>query len=246
MPTKRNYTCFIQARMNSSRLPGKILMPIGSKPLLKLVLDRVNLSKLIDEVVVITTNNSIDNKIADFCLNNSIKCFRGEENDVLNRFYSASLVYNSSYYVRINSDCPFIDWNLIDECINFAGQNYDYIASILSNSFPIGQHVEVIKRKAINDANSFAMTKSDREHVTPYIYNNPDKFSLYSITSDLDLSAYRLTIDYPEDLIMASSLLEKCNSDIPPYNEIISLLAEFPEIVKINSHYTKSQYIDNN
>ena len=234
--------------MNSKRFPGKVLRKIKAKTILDLVIERVKKSKSIDEIIVLTSNNSKDNDICKHCEIKKIKYFRGSENDVLLRFHKASLIFKASHYLRINSDCPFIDWNLIDHSIEIASKakDLDYVATILSNTFPVGQHIEVFTREALSKADKFATKSIEREHVTPYIYNNKDIFKLFSVKSNIGLSHIRLTIDYPKDLLMAENLLNKCNSDLPEYNEIISILEKYPEISKINDEYKKAQFIDLN
>ncbi len=242
------FTCFIQARMNSSRLPNKVLKPILKKTVLETVVERVKKSRYLNKVIVLTSTSKKDDEIFNFCKQNFLECFRGEEDNVLLRFYSASLIYKSDYYIRINADCPFIDWNLIDLAIEIAFKNkiYDYISTILSNSFPTGQHIELFKSLTLHTANKFATNPLEREHVTPYIYNNKDKFKIYPMVSDINESSLRLTIDYPEDLVMCRELMKKSSNDIPSFNEIKNILKRYPEIKLINSSFTKSQFININ
>ena len=232
--------------MNSTRFPGKILKKIREESVLDLVIERVSKSKKIGKIVILTSTSSIDNEVCKYCEKNSINYFRGSEKDVLLRFYEASKLYNSTHYLRINSDCPFIDWNLIDKAIDIASKDntLDYVATILSNTFPIGQHVEVLKKEALTKTHELAKTNLEREHVTPFIYNNKKIFKIFNLASSIDLSHIRLTIDYPIDLIMADKLLKKCTSKTPKFDEIISNLKKYPQIIEINNEYTKSQYID--
>ena len=232
--------------MNSQRFPCKVLRKIKTKTILDLVIERVKKSKRIDEIIVLTTNNSKDNVICKHCETKKISYFRGSEKDVLSRFYKASLIFKASHYLRINSDCPFIDWNLIDQSIEIASRkkDIDYVATILSNTYPVGQHIEVFTREALLKANKFANKNIEREHVTPYIYNNKNIFKLFSLESNVELSHIRLTIDYPKDLLMAENLLNECNSILPQYNEIISVLEKYPYISRINNEYKKKQFID--
>lgn len=232
--------------MNSTRFPGKILKKISGESVLDLVIERVSKSKKIGKIVILTTTSSIDNEVCNFCEKNSLNYFRGSEKDVLLRFYEASKIYNSTHYLRINSDCPFIDWNLIDKAIDIASKDntLDYVATILSNTFPIGQHVEVFKKEALIKTHDLAKTNLEREHVTPFIYNNKAIFKIFNLASSIDLSHIRLTIDYPIDLVMAEKLLKKCSSNAPKFDEIISNLKKYPHIIEINNEYSKSQYIN--
>ncbi len=232
--------------MNSKRFPGKVLRKIKSHTILDLVIERVKKAKRIDQIIVLTSTNAKDNEICKNCEVKSINYFRGDEEDVLSRFYKASNIHKGTHYLRINSDCPFIDWDLIDKSIDIASKNknIDYVSTILSNTFPIGQHIEVFTRSTLSKANKFAKKTLEREHVTPYIYNNKQIFNLFSLKSNLDLSHIRLTIDYPKDLLMAENLIKKCNSTLPEYNRILSILEKHPEIYRLNNEYKKSQFID--
>ena len=245
-PIQTKFICFVQARMNSSRFPGKVLRKIGSKPLLQIVIDRIKNSKKVDLIVVLTSTNPKDIVIAEYCKRNSIKFFQGSENDVLHRFYEASSIYIGSHYLRINSDCPFIDWHLIDKTIEIAKKtpNLDYVTTILSNTYPIGQHVEVIRRETLLDINNLAKESLEREHVTPYIYNNRDEFNIFSLSSNTNLSSIRLTIDYPEDFLMTEKLISECSEILPSYKKIIDTLENYPEINLLNNKFIKSQFID--
>lgn len=234
--------------MNSSRFPNKVLKPILKRNILETVFKRVEKSKFLNKIVVLTSTSKKDDQIYDFCKKNYFDCFRGDEDNVLLRFYSASLIYKSDYFIRINADCPFIDWNLIDLAIKIAvkNKNYDYISTILSNSFPTGQHVELFKSLVLTTAHRLAKNPIEREHVTPYIYNNKDKFKIFSMISNFNQSSLRLTIDYPEDLVMSRELIKKSSNDLPSFNEIKNILKKYPEIKSINSSFIKSQFININ
>ncbi len=234
--------------MNSKRLPGKVLKKINSKTLLQIVIDRVKKSINVDEIIVLTSINDKDNLIWKYCINNKINVFRGSEKDVLTRFYKASLKYDGTHYLRINADCPFIDWNLIDIAIKkaYSNKKLDYVSSILSNTFPIGQHVEVFRKETLNKINKLSQKDIEREHVTPYIYNNKDRFKIFSIISNNNLSYIRLTIDYTEDFIFTRELINIALSDMAPLSELIKIIISNPDILKINNQYSKSQFIDLN
>ena len=232
--------------MDSKRFPGKIFKKVRGESVLDLVIERVSKSKRISEIVILTSTSPKDNEICKYCETNSINYFRGSEQDVLLRFYEASKLYISSHYLRINSDCPFVDWNLVDTAIDIASKdnNLDYVASILSNTFPIGQHVEVFKKETLIKTHEYAKSNLEREHVTPYIYNNKNIFKIFNLKSSIDLSHIRLTIDYPIDLVMAENLLKKCSSNTPAFKEIVSILEKHPQINDINKEHFKSQHID--
>ena len=236
----------VQARMGSSRFPGKILEKIGEHELLVFQYERLIKSEKADLIVVATTDNKLDDCVEELCIKFDIPCFRGSENDVLQRYRDAAEAYNADVIVRINSDCPFIDPVEVDRAITtwFDGQpNIDYVANILEETFPVGMHIEVFSRAALERAASNTSEPDEREHVTPYIYRNPDLFHLHSITNSENLSHFRWTVDYPEDLdfvqkVTDALLLEKSNFGMW---DIVRLLRKKPELTDINNQFKKKQ-----
>tara|TARA_B100000212_G_C27265048_1_gene486170 strand:- start:41 stop:802 length:762 start_codon:yes stop_codon:yes gene_type:complete len=192
----------IQARMNSSRYPGKIKEIFGNKTLLETVVDSVNRSKSIQTIIIATTKNKEDDWIEVFFKNyKNVFVFRGDENDVLLRFALAIEKYNLDIVVRITADDPFKPSWLIDELINcLLLNNYDYASNTIQPSFPEGLDIEVFTSKALFKANKCAKKASEREHVTPYIWKNSSIFNCHSEIFKKNLSWARLTIDYKEDL----------------------------------------------
>jgi spore coat polysaccharide biosynthesis protein SpsF len=239
----------IQARMGSSRLPGKILKPVLGKTLLEYQLNRIERIKQINEIVVATTTNEIDNKIVDLCNRLSIPFFRGPEEDVLKRYYDTAKQYGANTIVRLTSDCPVIDPIIIENTINYyLNNNFDYVSNTLERTFPRGMDTEVFSFQALERAFNEGEEKHFREHVTPYIYQNPDIFKLGSFYSKKDNSQYRLTVDTQEDF----DLIEKIILNLYPRNNqfnlnaIIDLLTEKPELVKINAHIEQKKLGSNN
>mgnify|MGYP003974349435 FL=1 len=246
MKKKIRTVIIVQARMSSTRLPGKILMKVMGKTLLEYQIERLRNVKNADEIVIATSNNSCDNEIVSLC--NNIECcvYRGSEVDVLSRYYDAATYYKAECIVRINSDCPLIDHVVVDSLINhylINFTNYDYVSNILERGYPIGLHAEVFSIESLADANKNAIDSDEREHVTPYIYRNKDIFNLKSISINTDLSDYRWTVDYPEDFKLVSNIIENLYPDNNDFNmyDILDYLRNNPKLIDINSWIKKNQ-----
>lgn len=170
-----NTILITQARSGSTRLPGKILKEINDESLLEIHLKRLNKCKNVSKIIVATTDKPEDKVIYDNAINQSFNSFRGSESDVLDRFYQALRNEKTDWIVRVTSDCPLIDPELVDNIIDFAiEKNVDYCANILIENFPDGQDIEVFKFSALENAWENAELLSEREHVTPYIRSNSD------------------------------------------------------------------------
>ena len=236
----------IQARMMSTRLPGKILKKVMGRTLLEYQIERLRKVRNIDEIVIATSTNEYDDEIVSLCEMVGCCVFRGSENDVLSRYFDAAIEFNAECIVRINSDCPLIDHAVVDDVIdyyNFNFPKYNYVSNILESSYPIGLHTEVFSMNTLEKANKYAMDSDEREHVTPYIYRNNDIFKLGSVIIDTDLSSYRWTVDYPEDFDLVSSILSNIypsNNDFNMY-DIVDFLKTNPKIASINSRIEKKQ-----
>lgn len=195
----------IQARMTSSRLPGKVMKDIAGHPMIFHVVNRVRESNLIDQMIIATTTEQTDNEIVSFCHDNQIACFRGHPFDVLDRFYHAALENNADVIVRITADCPLMDANLIDELLqDFFVSGVDFAANRLpppwKRSYPIGLDIEIATFSALERAWQEAESTFEREHVMPYLYDQPGRFKVLVKHHDPDYGARRLTVDTPQDL----------------------------------------------
>ncbi len=205
--------CITQARTGSTRLPAKVLKTVNGQTLLSIHLDRIQRSEIIDKVIVATTIEPGDDRIVHIAEEKNLDDSRGSVNDVLDRFYQAALPFMPEWIVRITSDCPLIDPQLADQVINLAiTQNVDYCSNTFENFFPDGTDVEVFKFAALKKAWAEATLKSDREHVTPYLYNNSDLkggtlFTAASFSSGKDHSHVRLTVDEPADFEVIEKLI---------------------------------------
>lgn len=203
-----------QARLGSTRLPGKVLKQINGTPLLKIHLDRLKKSQRVSEIVVATTILSSDDIIYDNALKWGYKAFRGSDQDVLDRYYKAAKEFNPQWIVRVTSDCPLLDPNLLDEVITFVqNSGADYGANILIESFPDGQDIEVFTFAALEKAWKEANKEFEREHVTPFIRNNStfnggSLFASVNYPCPSDFSKIRMTVDEPKDLLAIKEIIE--------------------------------------
>ncbi len=190
----------LQARMSSSRLPGKVLMPVLGEPMLWRQIERVRRSQKISKLIIATSTDPSDDPIEAFCAARGVDCFRGDLNRVLDRFYQAAVQYRPKNILRLTGDCPLSDPAVIDELVDFfnAG-NYDYASNTIPHTYPDGLDAEIFTAKALAEAWRLAAVPYAWEHVTPYIYGNPQIFKLGSFAGKQDLSALRWTVDTKED-----------------------------------------------
>ncbi len=227
----------IQARLGSTRTPGKTMRLIANKPLLEYSVDRAKQARYIDKVIVATTTSTKDDLISEWCKEKGIDSFRGSEDDVLDRYFQTASHFEADIIVRITSDCPFVDPQIIDLLtLSLKVFGADYASNRIKNrSWPHGLDVEVFAFNALKTTWKNAKQKREREHVTPYIMGHPELFKHLEVPLKEDLSQYRLTVDYPEDLEFTRIMIEKYNADKMNWREIIDLLKKHPELVAINA-----------
>jgi spore coat polysaccharide biosynthesis protein SpsF len=240
----------IQARMSSSRLPGKVLLDICGKSMLERVLDRVSLAKQIDHILVATTIDLSDDSLLEWCERQGVDCFRGSMLDVLDRFYQAALLHKPQLISRITADCPVIDPGLIDETVQACRENgADFAATRLPppfhRTYPIGLDVEVSTFSALERAWREAVNPAEREHVFPYLYDQPGRFNLKILNHDPDFGSHRWTVDTAEDL----ELVRKIYKHFLPrmdftWEEILALVQASPELTRINAQTPHKSYLD--
>ncbi len=234
----------IQARCGSSRFPKKVFADIEGKPLIWHVINRLSYAKTIDDVVVATTTSSKDDKIEQWCRKEKVYCFRGNEEDVLNRYYMASKTYPSDVVVRITADDPFKEPKVIDEVVKkILDENLDLVTNNFPPSFPEGLDCEAFTYAVLETMEKTARDPFEREHVTQYVYRNPDLFQIGNVSSDQPLSSYRWTIDTEDDYEMVKAInanRKKDTEGILLMNEILAILQEHPEIEMINSNVKRS------
>ena len=230
--------CIIQARMCSTRLKGKVLHKINSEEtILSFLLKQITNCKSLKTVVVATTELDEDDVIVDFLKSYDVEIFRGNSENVLDRFYHCAKKFKFSTIVRLTADNPLIDPQIINDSIQkYSNSDCDYLTNSIDRTFPNGTEVEIFSFNALEIAWKFAKKKSEREHVTPYFYNNPNKFKIHHFKQKQDQSKFRYSIDRKEDYLLVLKILSKINTRPIKTSDIIELLTNYPEIKKLNSH----------
>lgn len=233
----------IQARMGSSRLPGKVLRKVAGKPLLLYQVERVARAKMIDRIVVATSTDGQDDSIAAFCEHNRINCFRGSEHDVLSRYYECARRYPAETLVRLTADCPLSDPAVVDAVVQcFYEKKVDYAANTVpvdSSTYPDGSDVEVFSATALERAHREARDPQHREHVTFYFWQQDNGFATAQLRRDPDWSQYRFTVDYPEDFEVVAFVLQELQrrGSFGHLAEIVAIIDGNPAIRVKNAQY---------
>jgi spore coat polysaccharide biosynthesis protein SpsF len=228
--------CIVQARMGSTRLPGKVLKPILDKPMVSWVMHRLQNCRWIDQVMIATTTNPSDDDLVNLGTRENWPVYRGSEDDVLDRYYQAAKQAGAEHIVRVTSDCPLIDPLVTDHVIAAylsAAPQPDYASNTQQRAYPRGLDTEVFSFAALETAWK-TDTSSWREHVTPYIYQNPDSFRLQSVTNSEDYSRLRWTVDTPEDLALVRAVYEHFGHGDFTWQQVLSAFEDHPEWVTIN------------
>lgn len=234
----------LQARVSSTRLPGKVLKPLLGVPMLLRQLERVKHATLIDELTVATSEDSSDDPVAALCHENRIACFRGSLNDVLDRFYQAVHPLQPDHVVRLTGDCPLSDPEVIDLVIaTQLAQGNDYTSNALEPTYPDGLDVEIMRRTALETAWREAGLKSQREHVTPFLYQHPERFQIGVVKNNCDLSKLRWTVDQAEDFEVIKMIYQELynKEKIFGMKDILALLERHPEIQTFNDGLQRNE-----
>ncbi|MBI5447031.1 MAG: glycosyltransferase family protein [Deltaproteobacteria bacterium] len=234
----------IQARTGSTRLPGKVLLPVGGRSVLELCAVRAARSKRAGLLVIATTDKASDDPIAREAERLGVPCVRGSEEDVLARYRLAALAHDLDVICRVTSDCPLIDPDVLDGVFDvFSGGSYDYVSNALRRTFPRGLDAEVFSRSALERTFAEAKAPEEREHVTPYLYRNPGLFSLGSYEAPVDLSHCRWTVDEAADLEFVRQVAARFGDRLvrAGYREIAALLDREPEVARINAHVAQKE-----
>jgi len=234
----------LQARVSSSRLPGKVLKPILGKPIIQLQLERIQRSKHIGKIVVATSNQPEDDALQNLCESLNVACFRGSLDDVLDRFYQAALSFNPQHVVRLTGDCPLTDPDIIDKTIEFhLNAGYDYSSNTLDPTYPDGLDVEVFRLSCLEDAWKEAGFVSEREHVTPFIYKRPERYRLGSYKGSTDLSNFRWTVDEFDDFEFIKAIYESLYPEKPDFStsDILNYLEVNPKYLKLNDKHERNE-----
>ncbi|BBU41193.1 spore coat protein [Aeribacillus pallidus] len=239
----------IQARMGSTRLPGKILKKVLDKTLLEYQIERVKRAKSIDEIIIATTTKESDDQIVQLCQQLSIPYYRGSEEDVLSRYYEAATEFGVDVIVRLTSDCPIIDPIVIDKVVKHYLENkdqYDYVSNTLARTYPRGMDTEVIPYEILKRAHEEAKEITFREHVTAYIYHHPNLFRLCNISNEKDESKHRWTVDTKEDLELIEKIISKLYPENTNFNmdDVLKLIDRNPAWFDINSHVEQKKLFE--
>jgi spore coat polysaccharide biosynthesis protein SpsF len=222
----------VQARMNSTRLRGKVLLPICGEPILAFLVKR--LSSLRIPLVIATTTLQSDNAIQDLGIQMSVPVFRGSEDDVLDRYVQVSRLFPCDVVIRITADCPLLDPALVQAMMNmFRAHTVDYVSNTIRRTFPRGYDVEVVSREALEMAWNLSKDLSEREHVTLYIVEHEELFSRMQFIDAVDRSSWRLTVDTKEDYALVTKVADACRGNFS-YNDVADILVEHPEWKMIN------------
>lgn len=227
-----------QARMTSTRLPGKIFKTANNKSLLQFHIDRLKQTGF--DIAIATTTNQTDDCICDFSISQNLKYHRGSENNVLSRFYETASKFKFDIIIRVTSDCPLIDPHLIrnsvEKYLKFNNQNL-YMSNGIERTFARGFDFEIFSFSLLKDAFENAKDESDLEHVTPYIWKNRSgKVEFYHVKQENNNSDLRITVDTTDDLELIKKLIEHYHAADLSYNEIEKILRDHPELIAINSH----------
>lgn len=240
----------IQARMSSTRLPGKVLKVAAGRTLIDRMVERTRKAKLVDAVWVATTVDSSDDELFSFCIEHQIAVYRGSLQDVLDRYYQLAKQEGADTIVRLTGDCPLIDPELIDEVIAaFQREDVDFACNRLpppfTRTYPIGLDIEVCSYTALQKAWTEATEKHDREHVLPFLYEVPGKFRTYQLNYKENLGALRWTVDTPEDLVVIKNIYNhfKGSNDFS-WLDVLELNRKHPELFQGNMAIKHKTYLD--
>ena len=234
----------IQARVSSSRLPGKVQKYILGKPMILHEIERLRKSKYIDQTVLATSREKSDDTLMGLCQENAIELFRGSLDDVLDRYYQCASLYQPEHIVRITGDCPLLDWNVVDAVIRkHLTEKNDYTSNTLQVSYPDGLDVEVMRYDALEKAWNEAELPSEREHVTQYLIKHPEFFKQGNLRYRQDLSVLRWTVDEPEDFQFVTKVYEALYRENAEFTmqDVLDLLNNQPELLKINNDFERNE-----
>ncbi|MDH7604644.1 MAG: glycosyltransferase family protein [Melioribacter sp.] len=252
---KQNYPCnisaIVQARTGSTRLPNKIFKELCGKPILWHVINRLSYSKLISQIIIATTILPEDDTIEEFCKINNILFYRGSSDDVLSRYYETAKKFNAEIIIRITSDCPVIDPQIIDKMINnffdfYDKEKIDYMSNTIIRTFPRGLDAEIFPFNVLEKTHLEAKQNYEREHVTPYIYQHPEIFKIKNFACEKDYSFHRWTVDTIEDFELIEKIYESLykENDIFYFEDILKLFEKYPDLVNINKDIKQKQLND--
>jgi spore coat polysaccharide biosynthesis protein SpsF (cytidylyltransferase family) len=245
-PEMSRIVAIVQARMSSSRFPGKVLKPLCGMPMIVFMLRRVAQSETVDQVVLATSTDPTDDELADVVRAHGFSCYRGDLEDVLARFHHAAMGAQADIVVRLTGDCPLIDADLVDRVVrNLQQSGADYVTNTCPPTYPDGLDVEAFTFAALDHAFAEARLPSEREHVTPYIRNHSELYSTGNVRALTDFSSQRWTVDYPDDYEFVSRLIERAGVTAPDRGDrydFFRVCEKYPELSAINQHQRNEGY----
>lgn len=235
-------TVIMQARMNSSRLPGKVLMEVMGRPLLSYQIERMRFSKKIDEIIIATTTNLEDDAVANLAVSEQVQCFRGDEHDVLDRYYQAATAFQAKHIMRLTGDCPLIDPEICDQLVvNYQSVDVDLVHT--GPTFAEGTDSELFSFRGLESAWKNAKLLSEREHCTLYLHNHQDQYTIRTLINSTDDSRYRFTVDCYADFLVIKAIIEALYSpgDLFRTSDIKQFLDTHKEIIMINAAIERNE-----
>lgn len=236
----------VQARMTSTRLPGKVLKAVLGRSLLDYQIERLRRISSANEIVVATTINKTDQPVVDLCDKLSIACYRGSEDDVLARYFSAAQQYAADIIVRVTADCPLIDPRIVDQAIQYYREHCQEIDYVRLEHYPRGLDAEVFPMTVLAACCREATALADREHVTPFIYRHPERYRVRRLYAEQDYSQHRWTVDTPEDFALIQKIIEALYPVKPQFGlgDILKIINEYPEWQAINAAIKQKGYAE--
>lgn len=238
----------LQARMLSDRLPGKILKPLLGRPMMSYEIENLLKLRGVDQLVVATGTCKADDAVERFCEESGITCFRGSDNDVLDRFIQAARKHQADVVIRACADCPLMDHHIAQLVVDFFNEHYpkyEYVSNVLERSYPRGMDLEIMTLQALERAQRRATTRAEKEHVTYYVYSHPDEFSLGSVKGPHDLSYHRWTVDTQEDFALIEKIMDTLEKRHLPrtMQHILELFEAHPQWLLMNRHIKQKPVI---
>lgn len=229
----------VEARLASSRLPGKVLKPILGRPMLALLVERVRRARTVNEVVVATTTQPPDEAIVQCAVEAGARAFRGSEEDVLDRVLSAAEANGADVIIELTGDCPFVDPGIIDQAVEiYLTGEYDYVSNVVERTYPRGLDTQVFSTATLRLVSQSTRDPADREHVSLHIYEHPDRFRLGHFHAPPELShpEWRWTVDTPEDFDMVRRVYEALYPENPSFRsaDVVRYLLEHPDVASLN------------
>lgn len=242
--TRPRVIAIVQARMGSSRLPGKVMEDVCGRPLLARVIERAKLIRGVDKVIVATTTDACDRVLLRLAEQCDVEGFAGSAADVLDRYYQATRRWEAPVVIRLTGDCPLLDPEVSSRVVSeFLQGRFDYVSNVHPSTFPDGLDTEVFSRQALERAWREAALPSEREHVTPFIWKHGDRFRLGNVSHRRDLSTHRWTVDQPEDLTFVRAVYDRMRHAGPVFgmDQVLALLSNEPHLETLNRGLTRNQ-----